>query len=101
MAVVQLSRVAKRDDTTVLGLEAFFTDVPEGVQAVVLDVAGMHFSAGLDLAELTTKDAQGAMQHSRMWHRVFARIEHGTVPVMGVSKGATSAVAWNWRPAPT
>ena len=82
---------AKRNalnDATVLGLEAFFTAPPAGVRAVVLDADGDHFSAGLDLSELTERDAFGALEHSRMWHRVFDRIEHGTLPVISVLKGA-------------
>lgn len=91
VAVVRLSRAAKRnalDDATVLGLEAVFADPPAGVRAVVLDAAGDHFSAGLDLGELAERDAFEGLQHSRMWHRVFDRIERGTVPVVAVLKGA-------------
>jgi (methylthio)acryloyl-CoA hydratase len=91
VAVLRLSRPEKRNalnDQLILGLEAFFADPPDGVRAVVLDAEGAHFSAGLDLSELTKRDALGALQHSRMWHRVFERIEHGTVPVVAVLKGA-------------
>ncbi|MBW0090992.1 crotonase/enoyl-CoA hydratase family protein [Pseudonocardia sp. KRD-184] len=91
VAVVRLARAAKRnalDDATVLGLEAVFADPPAGVRAVVLDAAGDHFSAGLDLGELAERDAFEGLQHSRMWHRVFDRIERGTVPVVAVLKGA-------------
>lgn len=95
VAVVRLARAAKRnalDDATVLGLEAWFSAVPEGVRAVVLDAEGEHFSAGLDLGALTGTptgtDTVAGVEHSRMWHRVFARIEHGPVPVVSVLKGA-------------
>ncbi|QJY44606.1 crotonase/enoyl-CoA hydratase family protein [Pseudonocardia broussonetiae] len=91
VAVVRLARAAKRnalDDATVLGLEAVFADPPAGVRAVVLDAEGDHFSAGLDLGELAERDAFEGLQHSRMWHRVFDRIERGTVPVVAVLKGA-------------
>lgn len=91
VAVVRLARAAKRnalDDATVLGLEAVFADPPAGVRAVVLDAAGDHFSAGLDLGELAERDAFEGLQHSRMWHRAFDRIERGTVPVVAVLKGA-------------
>ncbi|WP_232668523.1 crotonase/enoyl-CoA hydratase family protein [Pseudonocardia sp. TRM90224] len=91
VAVVRLARAEKRnalDDTTVLGLEAFFSSPPAGVAAVVLDAAGEHFSAGLDLAELDERDAFAGMQHSMMWHRAFERIERGTLPVVAVLKGA-------------
>jgi enoyl-CoA hydratase/carnithine racemase len=91
VAVVRLHRAAKRnalDDATVLALEAFFSAPPEGVRAVVLDADGDHFSAGLDLGELAERDAYAGLLHSRMWHRAFARIEHGSVPVVAVLKGA-------------
>jgi enoyl-CoA hydratase/carnithine racemase len=91
VAVLRLNRPHKRnalDDTTVLGIEAFFADLPAGVAAVVLDAAGDHFSAGLDLAELTEVSTFDGVLHSMMWHRVFERIELGTVPVIAVLKGA-------------
>src|SRR4051794_2564435 len=73
VAVLRLSRAAKRnalDDATVLGMEAFFSAPPAEVAAVVLDAEGEHFSAGLDLSELTERDAFGGLEHSMMWHRV-------------------------------
>jgi enoyl-CoA hydratase/carnithine racemase len=91
VAVLRLARAAKRnalDDATVLGLEAFFTSIPDGVRAVVLAAEGDHFSAGLDLGELAESTAFEGVLHSRMWHRVFDRIENGTVPVVAVLHGA-------------
>jgi len=91
VGVLRLSRTAKRnalDDTTVLGLEAFFGAPPAGVRAVVLDAEGDHFSAGLDLSELVERDVLEGVQHSMMWHRAFARIESGSIPVIAVLKGA-------------
>lgn len=92
IAVLRLARAAKRnalDDATVLGLEAFFTAPPDGVRAVVLDAQGEHFSAGLDLGEMVENHEPFAgMEHSRMWHRAFERIERGRVPVVAVLKGA-------------
>jgi enoyl-CoA hydratase/carnithine racemase len=91
IAVLRINRAKKRNalnDATILGFEAFFTAPPDGVRAVVLDADGDHFSAGLDLSELTERDAFAALEHSRMWHRVFDRIEHGTLPVISALKGA-------------
>jgi len=91
VAVLRLSRPEKRnalDDATVLGLEAFFSAPPAEVKAVVLDAEGDHFSSGLDLSELTKRDAFEGLQHSMMWHRAFERIERGRVPVVAVLKGA-------------
>jgi enoyl-CoA hydratase/carnithine racemase len=91
VAVLRLCRTAKRnalDDATVLGIETFFGALPAGVRAVVLDAAGEHFSAGLDLSELEESDAFAGVEHSMMWHRVFDRMERGRVPVVSVLKGA-------------
>ena len=91
IALLRICRATKRNalnDETILGLEAFFAAPPAGVRAVVLHADGDHFSAGLDLSELTERDAFAALEHSRMWHRVFDRIEHGSLPVISVLKGA-------------
>jgi enoyl-CoA hydratase/carnithine racemase len=91
VAVLRLARSAKRNalnDPTVLGIEAFFSTPPAGVKAVVLDADGPHFCAGLDLSELTERDAFEGLEHSRMWHRAFERLEGGRLPVVAVLKGA-------------
>lgn len=91
VAVLRLCRAAKRNalnDATVLGVETFFTHPPDGVRAVVLDADGEHFCAGLDLAELGDRDVVAAIEHSRMWHRAFARMADGRIPVISVLKGA-------------
>jgi (methylthio)acryloyl-CoA hydratase len=91
VAVLRLNRAAKRnalDTATVTGLEQFLGAPPPAARAVVLDARGEHFSAGLDLSELTERDAFAGLAHSRMWHRAFDAIEHGTLPVITVLKGA-------------
>lgn len=91
VAVLKLARAEKRnalDDPTVAGIEAFFTSLPEGINAVVLAGDGEHFSAGLDLAELSERDVLAGIEHSRSWHRAFERIEFGKVPVIATLHGA-------------
>jgi len=91
VAVLKLARPEKRnalDDATVLGIEAFFSAIPDGIGAVVLAGEGDNFSAGLDLAELTERDVTAGIEHSRFWHRVFETIEFGKVPVVAVLHGA-------------
>src|SRR5690242_20311510 len=69
VAVLRLSRPSKRnalDDATVLGIESFFAAPPSWARAVVLDAEGDHFSAGLDLAELTDRDTLEGLDHSMM-----------------------------------
>jgi (methylthio)acryloyl-CoA hydratase len=91
VAIIKLARPQKRnalDDTTVLGLETFFTSLPADIGAVVLHGEGEHFSAGLDLSELQTRDIAQGISHSAMWHRVFDKIQFGKVPVVAVLHGA-------------
>jgi (methylthio)acryloyl-CoA hydratase len=91
IAVLRLSRPEKRnalDDETILGLEAFFHALPDETKAVVIHGEGEHFSAGLDLGELTERDVVEGIAHSRMWHRVFDAIQFGRVPVVAVLHGA-------------
>jgi enoyl-CoA hydratase/carnithine racemase len=91
VAILRLNRPHKRnalDDETILGIEAFFTSLPDGVGAVLLCGEGEHFSAGLDLSELEERDLQQGIAHSRLWHRAFEKIQFGKVPVVAVLHGA-------------
>ena len=91
LAVLHLARPEKRnalDDAMVQGIETFFTALPNDIKAVVLVGDGEHFSAGLDLGELTRRDIAESIAHSRMWHQSFERVEFGRVPVVSVLHGA-------------
>jgi enoyl-CoA hydratase/carnithine racemase len=91
IAVLTLARAQKRnalDDTMVRGIESFFSTLPEDIRAVVLAGDGEHFSAGLDLSELSERNTFEGVEHSRSWHRAFERIEFGPVPVVAVLHGA-------------
>ncbi len=91
IAIVTLTRPEKRNalnDMIVLGLEAFFGTLPNSIKAVVLNGAGEHFSAGLDLSELAEAEVAEAVRHSQMWHRAFEKIEFGKAPVVAVLHGA-------------
>ncbi len=92
IAHLRLARSEKRnalDDTTVLGLEAFFTRLPEDIRAVVLTGEGAHFSAGLDLSEVADHlEPLERVLHSRMWHRAFEAIQFGRAPVIVAMHGA-------------
>lgn len=91
VAVLRLARPAKRnalDDVTVLGLEAFFTNLADGIKAIVLHGEGDHFSAGLDLSNLADATVAEGVAHSRLWHRAFERIQYGRAPVVAVLHGA-------------
>jgi (methylthio)acryloyl-CoA hydratase len=91
IAILFLARPQKRnaiDDPTVSGIEGFFAALPDAIKAVVLAGEGEHFCAGLDLAELTSRDISEGIAHSRSWHRAFERIEFGKAPVVAVLHGA-------------
>src|ERR1700712_4616545 len=76
---VGLNRPAKRNalnDGIMLAIQDCFSDLPEGIGAVVIHGIGDHFSSGLDLSELTEHDATEGLRHSQMWHRGFDRIQY-------------------------
>ncbi len=91
VAVLTLNRPAKRNalnDETLLGIERFFTHLPDDVLCIVLAADGDHFSAGLDLSEMGERDTISGVRHSRMWHRVLELVEFGPVPVVCALHGA-------------
>jgi enoyl-CoA hydratase/carnithine racemase len=91
IAILSLNRPAKRNalnDETIRGLRRFFEEVGADIEVVVLQGAGDHFCAGLDLSEVRNRSAGEAMHHSRTWHAAFEQIQFGRVPVISVLKGA-------------
>jgi (methylthio)acryloyl-CoA hydratase len=91
IAVLCLSRQEKRnaiDNAMIHGIDRFFSGLPAGIRAVIIRGKGDHFSAGLDLSSITDIDASSLMFGSRVWHRVFDRIEYSDVPVIAVLHGA-------------
>src|SRR3977135_1395285 len=88
---VGLNRPAKRNalnDGIILAIQDCFSNIPDGIGAVVIHGVGDHFSSGLDLSELTEQDATDGLLHSQMWHRVFDRIQYSRVPVIAARRGA-------------
>ncbi|MBT0963478.1 crotonase/enoyl-CoA hydratase family protein [Denitromonas iodatirespirans] len=88
---VTLNRPAKRNavsDRLLAALEAALLATPEGTRAIILNGAGEHFCAGLDLAEHQHRDPYGVMQASQAWHRIFQRIQFGGIPVIAALRGA-------------
>ena len=91
IAIIKLNRPAKRNalsDPLVQELGAFIDTLPKDVRAIVLAGNGEHFCAGLDLSELKDLDAYEGAEHSRMWHRIFDRLQFGRVPVVAALHGA-------------
>ncbi|HSV35372.1 MAG TPA: crotonase/enoyl-CoA hydratase family protein [Ramlibacter sp.] len=91
VALVTLTRQAKRNainDGLVLSLRNIFEGLPEHIKAAVIDGEGEHFCAGLDLSELSDRDAVQGMLHSRMWHKALDAVQFGPVPVVAALHGA-------------
>ena len=91
VAVVRLTRVAKRNalnDALVRGLRDIFESFGPEVRAAVMDGEGPHFCAGLDLSELSERDAVQGVHHSRMWHKALDAVQFGSVPVVAARHGA-------------
>ncbi len=91
IAIVRLERPAKRNalnDGLILALRDCFQNLPEGVRAVVLDGAGEHFCAGLDLSELKERNAGQGVLHSRSWHQALDCLQLGPVPIIASLHGA-------------
>ncbi|MFP8777340.1 crotonase/enoyl-CoA hydratase family protein [Hydrogenophaga sp. RWCD_12] len=91
VAIVTLTRPAKRNalnDGLILAIRDAFQNLPASVKAAVIDGEGEHFCAGLDLSELSERDAAEGVFHSRMWHAALDCVEKGTVPVIAALHGA-------------
>ena len=91
VALVRLARPGKRNalnDGLILAIRNAFESLPTSVRAAVIDGAGEHFCAGLDLSELQERDAAQGVQHSRMWHAALEQVQQGPVPVVAALHGA-------------
>ena len=91
IALIRLIRGAKRNainDALILALRGLFEGLPSTVRAAVIDGEGEHFCAGLDLGELTERDAGQGLHHSRMWHAALDCVQFGPVPVIAALHGA-------------
>jgi (methylthio)acryloyl-CoA hydratase len=88
---ISLNRAHKRNamnDGLISALDHAFDTIPETAKVIVISGEGDHFSAGLDLSELTVRDVVQSIHHSRNWHRVFEKIQYGRVPVVASLHGA-------------
>lgn len=91
LAILTMSRPAKRNamcDGLLAEIDAFFSNPPSEVKAVVLTGTAGHFCSGLDLSEHVSRDAEGTMRHSRSWHAVMEKIQFGGLPVISAMFGA-------------
>lgn len=88
---LRLNRPAKRNsvsDEMLRQIHTVFLNLPADVRVVVMSGEGEHFSAGLDLAEVSERTVSEGIHHSRAWHACFESIQFGPVPVVAVLHGA-------------
>jgi len=88
---MRLNRPDKRNALStelVKQLQTAFVNLPDGARSAVISGEGAHFSAGLDLSEVTEQTVSEGVFHSRLWHGVFDQIQFGPVPVVAVLHGA-------------
>jgi enoyl-CoA hydratase/carnithine racemase len=91
IAFLSFNRPEKRNainDAVIDALDAFFSNVPAPIRAVVLSGEGGHFSAGLDLSEQVHRAPNAVMAHSRNWHRVTGLMLNGSTPIVAALSGA-------------
>lgn len=91
LAILTLNRMEKRNalsDALVLGLQTFFSSIPNDVQAVIMHGAGDNFCAGLDLNELKETDIAQSFETSQIGQRLNDMVQFCKVPVIAVLKGA-------------
>lgn len=91
VAVLTLNRPEKRNaisDNVLSQIDFCVEKAGREARAAVLCGAGEHFCAGLDLAEHAERPLLEAITNSRQWHRVFERIERGSIPFVAALSGA-------------
>ena len=91
IALITLNRPKKRNalnDGLVLAIRDVFQGMPHSVRAAVIHGNGEHFCAGLDLSELSERNASAGVHHSRLWHSALECVERGPVPVVAALHGA-------------
>ncbi|MCS6945225.1 MAG: crotonase/enoyl-CoA hydratase family protein [Sutterellaceae bacterium] len=88
---LRLNRPAKRNalnDALIAALHDAFAQPPTQARVAVISAAGEHFCAGLDLSELAERSVFEGVEHARMWHAAFDRIQFGRLPVVVALHGA-------------
>jgi enoyl-CoA hydratase/carnithine racemase len=91
IALIGLNRPEKRNaigDRVVEALDEVVAQAAHEARAGVIYGYGPHFCAGLDLGEHVEKTPFEVVKNSRLWHRVFERIERGTIPYVSALNGA-------------
>src|ERR1700679_1643318 len=91
VALIGLNRPAKRNamnDETILAIEAAVRRAGDEAEVGLIFGHGLHFSAGLDLAEHADRSPVEGMYASMLWHKVFEQIDRGRIPFVSALQGA-------------
>ncbi|WP_322021421.1 MULTISPECIES: crotonase/enoyl-CoA hydratase family protein [unclassified Burkholderia] len=93
IGIVTLNRAHKRnalDESAIAEIDAYFSDVPSHIRAILMTARGEHFCAGLDLKEHHDKQRSAVdfLRVCQSWHRAFDKIQHGGIPVIACLQGA-------------
>jgi enoyl-CoA hydratase/carnithine racemase len=91
IALVTLNRPDKRNavNRALIGeLAAFFNAPPKEARVVVINGAGDHFCAGLDLAEQKERTPEESFELSQFWHRATEVMQFGGLPLIAAMHGA-------------
>jgi (methylthio)acryloyl-CoA hydratase len=93
VAILTLNRPDRRnalDEATITEIDRFFDRPDKAIRAVVLQAAGPHFCAGLDLQEHyeLNRSPVEFMRMCQEWHRAFDKMQFGSIPVIAALKGA-------------
>ncbi|KAA0910843.1 crotonase/enoyl-CoA hydratase family protein [Pusillimonas sp. ANT_WB101] len=93
IGVITLNRANKRnalDEAAVAEIDAYFSNIPAHIRAIVMLAEGDHFCAGLDLKEHHDQERSAVdfLRVCQAWHRAFDKIQHGGIPVIACLQGA-------------
>lgn len=93
IGIVTLNRANKRnalDESAITEIDAYFSNIPRHIRAILMTAEGDHFCAGLDLKEHHDKERSAVdfMRVCQGWHRAFDKIQHGGTPVIACLQGA-------------
>ncbi len=91
VATLTLNRPEKRNALSlrvIAHLRQHIESLPETVKVAILNGNGTHFSAGLDLSELSVSTSAEGVHHSMAWYEAFSKLQFGRVPFICVMQGA-------------
>lgn len=91
VALIGLNRIDKRNAISDRFVESIGETVARAQREAKVGLIfghGAHFSAGLDLSEVSSKSHHENILSSRTWHGVFDTIQRGAIPFVSALHGA-------------